>query len=93
MKDWGNALVVGSLFGFGAWMAQTWYLSVEEWHRILNELLSEFGVPPVPRARPTVAQLERELSPNKQDARYYAKQIKRIINEIKELDGRPDGNG
>src|SRR5215467_12433947 len=32
----GNALVVGSLFAFGAWMAQAWYLSREEDFRLRN---------------------------------------------------------
>jgi hypothetical protein len=35
----GVALVVGSIFAFGAWMAQAWYLSREEELRLRNELL------------------------------------------------------
>ena len=89
----GNALVVGSLFALGAWMAQAWYLSREEDFRLRNELLSEFGLPLVPRSQVTVAHLVGQLDPNRQDARYYAAQIKEIINEIKELDGRLDGDG
>jgi len=91
----GNALVVGSLFAFGAWMAQAWYLSRGEELRLRNELLSEFQLPSVPFSQVTVARLMHELNPDQPDARYYAAQIKEIINRIKELDrdGRLDGNG
>ncbi len=87
----GAALVVGSLFAFGAWMAQAWNLSMEEWLRLRNELLDERRLLLAPSQR-TAADLARELNPNQRNARYYAAQIKDITNRIKELDRTDDSN-
>jgi len=51
------ALVVGSLFAFGAWMAQAWNLSMEEWFRLRNELLGEFRPLLAPPSQLTAAHL------------------------------------
>src|SRR5262249_34892304 len=91
----GFALVVGSLFGYGAWTAQAWNLGVTESFRIRNELVGEFQLPLVRPSQLTAAHLARELNLNQPDARYYAAQLKAITNRIKEMgrDGRLDSNG
>src|SRR5215472_2701939 len=86
----GSALVVGSLFAAGAWIAQLWNLSTAEWFRLRNELLGEVRLLLSPWHR-TTADLARELDPNQRNASYYATQVKDIVNRIKELD-RTDGS-
>ena len=87
----GSALVVGSLFAAGAWIAQLWGLSTAEWFRLRNELLGEVRLLLSPWHR-TPADLARELSPNQRNASYYAAQVKDIVDRIKELD-RTDRTG
>src|SRR5260370_5703318 len=87
----GAALVVGSLFAAGAWIAQLWNLSTAEWFRLRNELLGEVRLLLSPWQR-TAADLARELNPNQRNAGYYAAQVKDIVSRIKELDGTDDSS-
>lgn len=87
----GSALVVGSLFAAGAWIAQLWNLSTAEWFRLRNELLGEVRLLLSPWHR-TVADLARELNPNQRNASYYAAQVKGLVDQIKELDRTDDSN-
>lgn len=57
----GMALIVGSLFAFGAWMAQAWTLSREEQFRIEEKMLGDLVHRDLRRHADRIAELTRRL--------------------------------